>query len=604
MGPTDVQENSSEAIVPQPSAKVGQKAEQKTEQSIGSKKVLDTLVVLQEKATKGKYEASEVDDKPDLSSYPRRFKRILFVVTNVSAAYGKALNPHLGIAMLMAYLDREGFETAVIDMQLGHTVDDVVAKAKDFDADLIGVTMFSFDFIRTYDVIKDIKQKTGLPIVLGGAHISTVRSEALEKTGAEFGVTRDGEIPLLLLCSGYPLEKIKSLLWRRGWKKEGKGGEGKREEKGEVSGREIVENQIRKLNWKLDDLPFPAYEKFELEKYIHFIDKRLPIETSRGCPYSCTFCDVKVSMGQAFRPRSPEHILAEIKYWYDKGFRFFEFVDDVFTMNIPRAKKVCQMIIDSGMKFDWNCANGIRADRVDEELLVLMKKAGCVFVSYGLETGNPEILKSIKKAITLKKIEETSALTKKVGLKHAVNFIVGHPEETYERAMDSVRFAKKILKTADYAMFSNMIPYPGTDVYKWIRAQEKVGKAKFLRQPEEYLKDTTTKIGQPVYETPEFTYEERVKALEKGRAVFNKSFLQYRFGKKLGLLIYLTCRDNDRYIKLRGIAMGTRLGKHLYNAIRKNYSVHKQDKGVLPGTQVGILAETEKDLESMDLKKA
>jgi anaerobic magnesium-protoporphyrin IX monomethyl ester cyclase len=507
-------------------------------------------------------------------SYPKRFKKILFVVTNVSAAYGKALNPHLGIAMLMAYLDREGFETAVIDQQLGYSVEDIVKKAKNFQADLIGVTMFSFDFIRTYGVIKEIKQKTKLPIVLGGAHISTVKKEALEVTGADFGVTRDGEIPLLQLCLGYPKEEIKSLIWRNDKK-------------------EIIENQIMKLNWELDELPFPAYDKFELQKYIHYVDKRLPIETSRGCPYSCTFCDVKISMGQAFRPRGPDHILKEIKHWYDKGYRFFEFVDDVFTMDINRAKEVCKKIIDSGMKFDWNCANGIRADRVDEELLTLMKKAGCVFVSYGLETGNPYILKVIKKATTLDKILEISALTKKVGLKHAVNFIIGHPEETYEHAMDSVKFAKKILKTCDYTMVSNMIPYPGTGVFQWIKEQEKTGRARFIRQPEEYLKDTTTKIGEPVFETREFRFKERVKALKKARAVFNKSFLQYRFGKKLGTVIYFICKDNDTYIKFRGFAMGNRFGKHLYNFLRKNYSIHKQEKGVLPGTSVSVLGKEE-----------
>jgi anaerobic magnesium-protoporphyrin IX monomethyl ester cyclase len=526
-----------------------------------------------EKAREKANVIKKTEDEVKLPVYPKRFRKILFVVTNVSAAYGKALNPHLGIAMLMAYLDREGFETEVIDMQLGYKVEDVVKKAKDFNPDLIGITMFSFDFVRTYEVIREIKEKTNLPIVLGGAHISTVKGESLEKSGADFGVTRDGEIPLLQLCHGWPLEEIHSLIWRN--KK-----------------NEIIENQIRKLNWKLDELPFPAYEKFELPKYIHYVDKRLPIESSRGCPYSCTFCDVKVSMGQAFRPRGPDHIMAEIKHWYDKGFRFFEFVDDVFTMDIKRAKEICNRIIDSGMKFDWNCANGIRADRVDEELLTLMKKAGCVFVSYGLETGNPEILKVIKKATTLKKIEETSALTKKIGLKHAVNFIIGHPEETYEKAMDSIKFAKKISKTCDYTMVSNMIPYPGTDVYKWIREQEKTGRARFLRQPEEYLKDTTTKIGLPVYETREFRLHERIKALKKGRALFNRTFLQYRFGKFKGTLIYLICKNNDRYIKLRGIAMGTKLGKHIYNYVRKDYSIHKKDGGVLPGTQINILENT------------
>jgi len=482
--------------------------------------------------------------------YPPRFKNILFVVTEVSASYGRALNPHLGVAMLMAYLDQKGFNTSVIDFQLNYTIDDVVKKAKEFQADLIGVTMFSFDFVNTYAQITKIKEKTGLPIILGGAHISTVKKEALERTPADFCIARDGEIPLYELCAGVPLDQIQSLIWRK--------------ENGE-----IVENPIRKLNRELDDLPFPAYEKFELERYIHFIDKRLPLETSRGCPYSCTYCDVKISMGQAFRPRSPEHIVKEFQYWYDKGFRYFEFVDDVFTMDLERSKKVCRLILESGMKFRWNCANGIRADRIDEELLRLMKEAGCEFVAYGLETGNPEMLKIIKKAITLEKARSTFELTKKVGLKFAVNFIIGHQEETLERAMDSIRFAKSI--PADYVNFSNMIPYPGTDIYQWIVENEKTGRARFILQKEEFLKNSTTKLGDPVFETTEFTYAERMKALKLGRALAKKMHLQYRIGTFWGGLVYQVSRNNQAYNALRRFATGTHIGKHIYNKFRIQY---------------------------------
>ena len=118
-------------------------------------------------------------NKEFLNKYPNRFNKILFVVTDVSASYGKALNPHLGIAMLMAYLDKYGFETQVIDMQLGYNVDDIAKKAKEFQADLIGITMFSFDFINTYAKVSKIKELTNIPIILGGAHISTVKQEAL-----------------------------------------------------------------------------------------------------------------------------------------------------------------------------------------------------------------------------------------------------------------------------------------------------------------------------------------------------------------------------------------------------------------------------------------
>lgn len=493
--------------------------------------------------------ATSPADLSVLPKYERRFNKVLFVVTNVSASYGKALNPHLGIAMLMAQLDRYGFKTAVVDLQLDNDVNKVIEKAKEFQADAIGISMFSFDFINTYKIIDQIKKETNLPIILGGAHISTLKSEVLEKTTADYCITRDGEIPLLQLCLGYPLDEIKSLIYR----KEG----------------EIIENSIRKLNWELDELPFPAYHKFELERYIHFIDKRLPIETSRGCPYSCTYCDVKVSMGQAFRPRGAEHLLAEIKFFHDQGFRFFEFVDDVFTMDLKRAKKVCELILASGMKFRWNCANGIRADRINEELLILMKKAGCESLSYGLETGSPEMLKVIKKAITLEKATETFHMTKRVGMKFAVNFIIGHQEETYARAMESVRYAKSI--PADYVNFSNMIPYPGTEIYQWLCDKEKEGRARFLVPKEEFLKNSTTKLGLPVFETREFRYNERVKALKAGRAIAKKSHLKYRLGPVVGSAIYQVSRNNNIYNVLRRVVTGSKLGKRTYNVFRKVY---------------------------------
>ncbi len=507
-------------------------------------------------------EAIDSEDTPTAPTYKKRFNKVLFVVTDVAASYGKALNPHLGIAMLMSFLEKEGIDSEVIDLQLGYTQDDVVAKAKEIGADLIGITMFSFDFDNTYRKIKYLReQMPGIPFVLGGAHVSTVKGEALEKTGAEFGITRDGEIPLAQLCLGYPLEEIKSLIYR---KNVGSANE------------EIVLNATRKLNWKLDDLPYPAYEKFELPRYIHSIDKRIPFESSRGCPYSCTYCDVKMSMGQAFRPRSPEHILSELKHWHNQGYRYFEFVDDVFTMNLDRAKKVCQMIIDSGMEFRWNCANGIRADRIDEELLILMRKAGCEFVAYGLETGNPEMLKVIKKAITLEKATAAFHLTKKVGMKFAVNFIIGHQGETFERAMDSIRYAKTI--PADYVNFSNMIPYPGTEIFQWLEKAEKEGHARFLMPKEEFLKNSTTKLGLPVFETREFRYHERVKALNMGRALAKKSHLKYRLGPIFGSLAYQASRNNTLYNSLRRGVTGNKFGKKFYNLFRKQYAVGKDVK--------------------------
>jgi len=293
------------------------------------------------------------------------------------------------------------------------------------------------------------------------------------------------------------------------------------------------------------------------------MDKRLPIVTSRGCPFQCVYCAVRHTMGLPFRARSAENVVDEIKYWYNLGYNFFEIVDDCFTMDIDRAKKICDLIIENNLKIKFNLANGIRADRVDEELLIKMKKAGCIFLAYGLESGNEWILKRIRKNITLEKAMETFKLTKRVGIKFAVNFIIGHPDETYEMAMDSIRFAKKI--PADYVNFSNMVPYPGTETYNYVKE-----KGRFLFSEEEFLSESTTKLGDPIYETDAFTKEERIKVLKIGQALAAKSVLTYRLGPFLGNIIYPFAKSNKTYHFLRKLALGNKLGKNIFNAIKRN----------------------------------
>jgi len=181
------------------------------------------------------------------------------------------------------------------------------------------------------------------------------------------------------------------------------------------------------------------------------------------------------------------------------------------------------------------------------------------------------MLKVIKKAISLEKARETFELTKKIGLKFAVNFIIGHQEETFERAMDSINFAKSI--PADYVNFSNMIPYPGTEIFKWIEEQEKTGRARFIMPKEEFLKNSTTKLGLPVFETREFRYSERVRALNLGRALAKKKHLQYRMGTLVGSAVYQFCKNDETYNAIRRFVTGNKTAKRIYNIFRKNYGI-------------------------------
>src|SRR5262249_33835032 len=135
---------------------------------------------------------------------------------------------------------------------------------------------------------------------------------------------------------------ILGLLWRRG--------------------EELVENGDRPLLEELENLPYPDYESFGIERYPCASAKALPFITQRGCPYKCNFCSVPVSMGKSFRARSPESTVAELEYWYAKGWRHFQFNDDVFNFEPKRALAIAKLIVERKLEITWELYNGMRVN--------------------------------------------------------------------------------------------------------------------------------------------------------------------------------------------------------------------------------------------------
>ena len=468
--------------------------------------------------------------------------KMLFVIPKIYANYPGAMHPHVGVACLAAWLEQHGIKTEIIDMQLNHTFDYLIKKIKTFKPTYIGMTMFSFDFINTYKLIDKIKSKTKIPLIIGGVHVSSTRKDVLERTNADIAIKQEGEYTLLELFGGKAKSKIDGLIWRKG--------------------KQIIENKNRMPIWNVDVLPFPAYDKFELEKYTYCsMDKRMPIVTSRGCPYSCTYCAVKLSMGQTFRPRTAEHVVDEIEHWYNEGYKVFEIVDDCFSFNLDRAKKICDLMIERNIKMTWTCGSGIRADKADEELLRKMKKAGCIYTAFGLESGDPEILLEIKKGVTLEKAIETFKAAKKVGLKCSVNFMIGHQKETAARARKSIALAKTL--PIAYANFHNYIPYPGTEAFDYVKEH-----GRFILPVETYLTESASKTSKPVFETPSFTYKERKQVLREAFNLTRLMHLRYRFGYAKGSLLYYIAKDDKRYHLAKKFLLGTKVGRIIFNKLR------------------------------------
>ena len=478
--------------------------------------------------------------------------KILFVINKSKALtrHEKYLpeHPNLGVASIISFLKEKNVEIKVFDENIESDEEKLFKLIEDFKPDLIGLSIVSYFYNLVYEVIKKLKKHTKIPIVVGGPHISAVRKKIFKETDIDFAIKGEGEFTLCELLKEVrrknpKFSKIKGLIWKKGNK--------------------IIENADREPIKNLDELPFPKYECFDLTKYVSYYEKKIPIITSRGCPYNCIFCSVRLTHGRLFRAKSPKKVVDEIEYWYKKGYRTFLINDDCFNFDIKRAMKICDLIIKRGIKISYQLYNGLRADRINKELLEKMKKSGCTFIAYGCETGNEQILKNIKKGITLDQVRNAVKLTNEVGIANCVNFIIGHPGETYESAMDSIRFAESL--PCGYVNFYNLVPYPESELFKWIEAN-----ATFLVSPDNYLHEVGHRDAYPIFETKEFPKEDRIKVLKKGFDLFQKTVMQFRFGKFAGNFIYLISRNEFVFKIGSKLIVETKMGSKIYDLLSRS----------------------------------
>ena len=222
---------------------------------------------------------------------------------------------------------------------------------------------------------------------------------------------------------------------------------------------EIVNNPDQEFIEDIDSLPFPSRDIYL--NGTRYMDYGY-IMTGRGCPFECTFCASKKVWKRHVRFRSPENVVEEIKHVHDKhGTKFFYFVDDTFTLDKNRTKKICELLVETDLDISWICDT--RVDTIDEELLWLMKESGCVRVKIGVESGSERILKMVKKRITKKQVKEVVALIKQVGIDLTVYLMIGFPTETEEEMQETLDFAIELEPT--YYSLSILAPYPGTEIY-------------------------------------------------------------------------------------------------------------------------------------------
>jgi anaerobic magnesium-protoporphyrin IX monomethyl ester cyclase len=324
--------------------------------------------------------------------------RILFVLTpDRDSSCNQILvnpSPQIGVASLIAYLKRFDIESDVLDTSFDfhNRFQHLQKRVAEFRPDLIGITLYSrlVDLGRL--IIEDVRKITNVPIVAGGPHISSTREEMLREAPIDYGIMMDGEIPLKKLIKSLVLREgevasIPGLIYR-----DSQGG--------------LHVNEASELVQDLDELPLPDYSKFDTENYIATKHHSATVLTSRGCPFSCTFCNAHHVTGRKFRYFSAERVVGEIKSYYERGFKEINVGDDCFNVKLDRAKEILRSLIDLKLDIVLRFLVGMRANFGDPEFFGLMRKAGARQVGFGLEAGDPDVLKSIKKNLTIEKIRE------------------------------------------------------------------------------------------------------------------------------------------------------------------------------------------------------
>ncbi|HME55419.1 MAG TPA: radical SAM protein [Candidatus Lokiarchaeia archaeon] len=369
------------------------------------------------------------------------------------------VNPPIGLGYLAACLEQQGFTVTVLDLALRRlSNDDLIRFIKKRDPLMVGITALTSYYGNMKLLARLFKSKCqDIPIVLGGVHVSSLPLESMKECLPDFLVIGEGEETIVELASALRLgkadyEKIAGIaFWKNG---------------------EIIITKERQLIENLDGLPLPAWNKINPNKYpklphgFIMVHKEIaPILSSRGCPYSCSYCASCRFWHQRIRFRSPVKVVDEIEFLYKKyGIREFSFWDDNLTLNRSHIQEICKEILKRHITALFSTPNGVRVDTLDEPMLRLMHQAGFYYLTFAVESGSIKVLHDNQKYTSLKKIAQTTIIAKKLGYEMNSFFIIGFENETAEDIKKTIKFAKALpynMKT-----FFVLKPLPGSPLFE------------------------------------------------------------------------------------------------------------------------------------------
>lgn len=370
----------------------------------------------------------------------------------------------LGLGYIAQVLSKEGHSVAILDANAHRWSSEVIEqKIRDSRFDLVGIS----GLITEYKYIKWLvsvlkKHHPKKMILLGGGLATAVPKLILEKLDVDIIVVGEGEETVKelarVLINGGDLQKVKGIWYR---------------ENGSIH-QTLPHELIQDLNC----IPFPRWDLFPLDLYLKTPTlgfdadssiKTMNLITSRGCPYRCVYCYHDM-WGYKFRARSADNIIEEINFLQKQyGVRGISFTDDTFILNKKIVYELCDKLISQKVKVLWSC-NG-RVDLVNPDLLKRMRRAGCVAIAYGIESGSQKMLDAMRKQVTVEQAKKAIQWTREADIAPLTYMIIGMIGETEQTVQETIDFCRQ---TATFAEFSILTPIPGTEVYKMAMEDGKI----------------------------------------------------------------------------------------------------------------------------------
>ncbi|MBI4284064.1 MAG: radical SAM protein [Chloroflexi bacterium] len=362
----------------------------------------------------------------------------------------------MGIAYIASALRQAGHDVVLYNQDKFHYPEshlvDYLTKNR-FDVVGLGVIGGYYQYQKLLKISEAVNRVPNRPLYILGGHGPAPDPEYfLKKTEADVIILGEGELTVVDLLDA--LEHQRSLSTVKGI--------------AYLDGGHLVQTSPRELIKDLDSIPLPAWELFPMDYYalirephIENHERAFSVLSGRGCPFRCNFC-YRIEKG--FRPRTPESIIEEIQMLkQDYGISYIEFLDELLMSSVQRTVALCEAFIKANLSIKWNC-NG-RLNYAKPEVLKVMKKAGCVFINYGIESLDDNMLKVMHKNLTVAQITRGIEATLAEGISPGFNIIFGNIGETPEILQKGVDFLLKYDDHSQLRTIRPVTPYPGCDLY-------------------------------------------------------------------------------------------------------------------------------------------